>query len=320
MTLKDVPHVSELLEGAPTNWGRWGPDDEIGALNHLGPAEAVRGAAAIRSGKTFTLAVPMADPAGDPVFPGRLPAQRHNVLDHGDFAAGAGPEIPGGQEYADDIMVIYNQGSSHCDALGHVWHSDAIYNGFSADTTVRSLDRASILPIAEHGIVGRGVLIDLARHRGKDVLDKGETFDHADLLAAAQRQGVEIRPRDVLLIRTGFIGSFWKNGADEFYRDFSEPGLRYSRELVEWFQRLEIPNLVTDTLANEVSIDPSSGVSLPLHSALMRNLGVVFTEIIALDALADDCAADGQWDFLYTAAPLKIVGATGAPVNPVVIK
>jgi kynurenine formamidase len=81
---------------------------------------------------------------------------------------------------------------------------------------------------------------------------------------------------------------------------------------------MEIPNLVTDKLANEVTVDPVSGEVLPLHNALMRNLGVAFMEIIALDALAADCAEDGQWTFLYAAGPLKVMNGSGAPVNPVV--
>ncbi|MNR46370.1 hypothetical protein D3C85_1653250 [compost metagenome] len=89
---------------------------------------------------------------------------------------------------------------------------------------------------------------------------------------------------------------------------------------MEWFHQMEIPNLVTDTMANEVAVDPQSGVLIPLHNALMRNLGVAFTEVVILDELARDCAEDGQWQFLYTAAPLKIVGGSGAPVNPIVIK
>jgi len=187
-------------------------------------------------------------------------------------------------------------------------------------STIGSMDKASILPIAERGIVGRAVLIDMARHRGKSVLDKGETFTHLDLLAAAKAQGIEIQKRDILIIRTGWIGSFYEREPEEFYKDFAEPGLTFSRELVEWFHQMEIPNLVTDTMANEVAVDPSSGVLIPLHNALMRNLGVTFTEVALLDELARDCAEDGQWQFLYTAAPLKIVGGTGAPVNPIVIK
>jgi kynurenine formamidase len=124
----------------------------------------------------------------------------------------------------------------------------------------------------------------------------------------------------VLLIRTGWLKYFYAVPNEEFYEGFVEPGLTYSRELVEWFQQKEIPNLVTDTIANEVTYDPESGVALPLHAALLRNLGLSMAEIIWLDDLADACAADGRWDFLYTAAPLKIHEATGAPVNPVVIR
>jgi kynurenine formamidase len=121
-------------------------------------------------------------------------------------------------------------------------------------------------------------------------------------------------------VRTGFIPYWYQTTPEEFYEGFCEPGLTYSRELVEWFQRMEIPNLVTDTIANEVTFDPVSGVALPLHCSLMRNLGVTLTEIAWLDDLAEACAADGRWSFLYTAAPLKLVEGTGAPVNPVVIR
>jgi kynurenine formamidase len=164
------------------------------------------------------------------------------------------------------------------------------------------------------------VLIDVARHRGKDHLDKAETFDHTDLLAAAEAQGVTIEKRDVLVVRTGWIPSWYSTDEAEFYDGFCEPGLTYSRELLEWFQDMEIPNLVTDTIANEVTYEPETGVALPLHCSLMRNLGVTLTEIAWLEDLADACARDGRWSFLYTAAPLKIVEGTGAPVNPVVIR
>ena len=112
---------------------------------------------------------------------------------------------------------------------------------------------------------------------------------------------------------------FHKQG-EEFYENFVEPGLTYSPELVQWFHDMEIPNLVTDTIANEVTNDPMTGVALPLHNALMRNLGVTLTEIADLEDLAADCADDGQYAFLYVAAPLKVAKATGSPVNPVVIK
>ncbi|NUR91844.1 MAG: cyclase family protein [Nonomuraea sp.] len=320
---KPVPSMGELLGAdAPTNWGKWGPDDEVGCLNYLDAAQALRGVREVSSGEVFTLQIQMGypKPPGDPLWPGRKPAKRRNVLDEGYWERGEGPEFPGGLHYADDVAEIFTQGSTQYDALGHVWYDGKLWNGYDAGVTVDAMEKASVLPIAEKGVVGRGVLLDVARHRGKEHLAKGETFDHEDLEEVAKAQGVRIEPRDILLIRTGFIPYWYTTTPEEFYDGFCEPGLTYSRELVEWFQRMEIPNLVTDTIANEVTYEPESGVALPLHCALMRNLGVVLTEMTWLDDLATACAADGRWSFLYTAAPLKLVNGTGAPVNPVVIR
>jgi kynurenine formamidase len=312
--------VTHLLKDCPKNWGKWGPNDEVGSLNYLQNQEVLNGAKAIRQGKVFTLAVKIGDPKGDPVWPGRSQAIRVNTVDKGHYLAGKGIDLKGGGEYADDMIFMYLQGSTQYDALGHVWCDSKLWNGFDAKTTAGVMTKASVLPIAEKGIVGRGILLDIARLRGKKYLDKGESFDHQDLLAAAAKQGVTIEKRDILVIRTGWIGSFYGRDKTEFYKDFCEPGLVFSKELVEWFRTMEIPNLVTDTIANERTFDAKTGIVLPLHNALMRNLGVAFTEICNLDALAEDCAKDGQYTFMYTAAPLKVVGGTGAPANPVVVK
>lgn len=314
------PSVKDLLADSPKNWGRWGPDDEVGSLNHLTPEVVAAAATNVRSGKVFTLQVKMANPEGDPVWPGRSGAVRINVMDEGHYLAGKGPHFAGGAHYADDYMTCFLQGSTQYDALGHVWYEGQIWNGYDAKTTIGGLEKASVLAIAERGVVGRGILLDIARWRNKDVLDVGETFTHEDLMACAAAQGTEIQPRDILLIRTGWIGKFYKVSREEFYGNFVEPGLTHSRELVDWFHTMEIPNLVTDTIANEVTVDPVSGVVLPLHNALMRNLGITLTEIAWLDDLAADCAEDKQYTFLYAAAPLKIVNGTGAPVNPIAIK
>jgi kynurenine formamidase len=313
-------NVADLLKDSPKNWGRWGPDDEVGALNFLGPEQVLAAIGSVRSGKVFTLQVPMGSPQGDPVWPGRRGVERYQIIDEGHWLCGKAPEPPGGQHYADDAISAYLQGSTQYDALGHVWYDGQLYNGYDAKSTIGGLQKASVQAIGEKGIVGRAVLLDIARLRGKVCLDKGETFDHEDLLAAARAQGIEIRKRDIIVIRTGFIESFFTLGADAFYKDFIEPGLSYSAELVRWFHEMEIPNLITDTMANEVTIDPNNGAMLPLHGALMRNLGVTFTELCDLSRLAADCAEDDQWDFLYVAAPLKVVHGTGAPVNPVVVK
>lgn len=312
--------IGELLADAPKNWGKWGPDDEVGALNYLTPGTVVAAATEVRQGKVFTLQVRMGDAGGEPVFAGRTASQRFMVLDKSDYLSGKVPQIPGGQEYADDYISFYLQGSTQYDALGHMWYDDQLWNGYDAMSTVGGLAKASSLPIAERGVVGRGVLLDMARFRGKPHLERGELFDHEDLLACAAEQRVELRLRDILVIRTGWIAHYYEVGPDEFYRDWSEPGMTYSRELVAWFDAMEIPNFVTDTIANEATIEPVSGVGVPLHAALLRNLGISFTEVAWLEELAEDCAEDGQYTFLYTAGPLKVVGSAGTPVNPVVIK
>ena len=314
------PDLKVLLKNSPKNWGKWGPDDEVGSLNYLTPDVVVKAAGSIKSGKVFTLQVKMANPEGDPVWPGRQGATRINVMDAGHYHAGKGPQFAGGAEYADDYMTLFLQGSTQYDALGHVWYDNQIWNGYDSKTTIGGLSKASILPIAEKGVVGRGILLDMARFRGKEVLDVAETFTHEDLQACAKAQGCEIQKRDILIVRTGWIAKFYKVSREEFYGNFVEPGLTHSDALVNWFADMEIPNLVTDTIANEVTVDPVSGVVLPLHNALMRNLGVTLTEIAWLDDLAADCAKDGQYTFLYAAAPLKVVNGTGAPVNPIVIK
>jgi len=318
--MTEAPDLKDLLKDSPTNWGKWGADDEVGSLNYLGPEQVLAAVKLVSSGKIFTLQRLIGDPKGDPVWPGRLPAERTQVLDESDWdEGGKGPAFPGGLHYADDKILAFLQGSTQYDALGHVWYDGKIWNGYDARTTIGGLDKASVSAIAERGVVGRGVLLDMARFLGKDYLGAKETYTHEDLEACAKAQGVTIEKRDILIIRTNHLQLFFEIG-DAFYEDFCECGLVYSPELVEWFKNKEIPNLVTDTIANEVTTDPNTGVALTLHNALMRNLGVAFTEICDLEKLAEDCAADKRYAFFYVAAPLKITQATGSPVNPVVIK
>jgi kynurenine formamidase len=312
--------LDQLLDGLPKNWGRWGEDDEIGCLNYLTPEEVLRGVSHVKDGKVFTLGIPIGSPGGDPVWPGRSGATRLMTQDRSHYTAGKLEPLKGGLEYADDYITAFLQGSSQYDALGHTWFGNQIYNGYDAETTTGGMAKCGVDKLAERGIVGRGVLIDMARHRGKDSLAPAETFGVEDLEAAAVAQGVTIEPHDNLCIRTGWLKVFYDEGADAFYENFVEPGLTFSPELVRWFHEREIVSISTDTIANEVTVEPETGIVLPLHAALMRNLGVLFSEILWFEELAADCAQDGRWAFLYTGAPLKVVGGTGAPVNPIAIK
>ncbi len=313
--------LHDLLADAPKNWGRWGPDDELGALNFLTPAEVLRGVQSVKQGKVITLGMAIGNKGGDPVWPGRTPAQRLMTQDKGHYASGKLAALNGGLEYADDFVVMFLQGSTQYDALGHTWYDDKIWNGYDAMTTAGGMEKDSVYPLAQHGIVGRGIFLDAARHRGVDAMDKGEVLNLPDLLDIAKKQGVTIEKHDILVLRTGFLTRFFTEGSAKFYEGaFVEPGLTYSKELVQWFYEMEIPALCTDTIANETTVDKETGIALPLHAALMRNLGVALNEICDLEDLGASCADDKQYTFLYAGAPLKFKNATGAPVNPVAIK
>lgn len=314
--------LGQLLRDAPTNWGKWGPDDELGCLNYLDAAQVLRGAAEIREGRVLTLGAPIAHPGGDPAFPGlgREAPSRKNSLDYGDFKTGKAKTLPGGLEFSDDVIALGTHASTHVDALGHTWIDGQCWNGYPAEITVGRMQKASVLPIAEHGIVGRGVLLDVARLRGKPHLDRGEPFTLDDLLAAAEQQGLELRPRDVTLVRTGALGHFYAIGPEAYLAaPFLETGLAYTPELVRWYQEMELPMFATDTISNEYTDWERTGYVAPLHASLMRNLGVLFSEILWLDDLAGACEELGRWSFFFCAAPLKVVDGTAALVNPVAI-
>ena len=114
-----------------------------------------------------------------------------------------------------------------------------------------------------------------------------------------------------LLERTDCLQSSHEQG-EAFYWGSDEPGLVSSPELVQWLQELETSNHVTDTIA----IEPSNGVALVLHSALMRNLGVTRTEVADLEQRTADCAEDAQYEVPHVATPLTVAKGSGSPVGP----
>jgi kynurenine formamidase len=312
--------LTELLADAPTNWGKWGPDDQVGGLNYLTPTEVLRAIGSVQTGRAFTLMLELGNPKGDPLWPGRVPYAHFMTQDRGTYESGKTPAIKGGIEYADDVILVACHGSTHVDALGHTWYDGRAWNGFRADGSKGGLESCSVLPLAQKGIVGHAVLLDVARYRGVPYLPMHSHVSLDDLLGAAKRQKVELQQHDILVLRTGILQAFYEKGPEEFYGDFDEPGLTYSRELLDFFHDMEIPVSATDILAGEMLTSATVDAVFPLHAALSRNLGVVFVEGHWLEAWAADCAADGKYDGLYMASPLKIRYGTASPVNPILIK
>ena len=186
------------------------------------------------------------------------------------------------------------------------------------------LGRADISGTAGRGLAGRGVLLDVGRHleagdeNGRLPLGYGITYE--DLMATADAQGTTIQDRDLVLVRTGAVERTRDPEAE--WAPLNEPGLLYSEELVDWIAGMDIPYVGADNLGVEKVVQTIDGQTyvIPLHGALLRNLGVYLNEILDLSELAAACAADGIYEFLFTAAPLNVERGSGAPVNPVVLK
>lgn len=315
--------IEKLQADMPKNWGKWGANDQIGALNYLDDAQALRAVKAVKQGKKFTLQLPMIHGVG-PVFPGRVPAMHYMTQDESMYSTGKLDALAGGVKYSDDAVFMYLQGTTHMDALGHAWYGEKVYGGVSADSTVHGHDHVDIGSLASHGIVGRGVLLDVGKLKGgkSGRLAPSSCVTLEDLKDTAKAQGVTIEKRDILLIRTGSVGRFYTDTPDAEWTATTEPGLCYSKELVKWVDAMEIPVIAADNLAVELVPQKIDGVDyvIPLHGALIRDLGVVLSELYWLDDLAADSAKDGQYTFMFTAAPLKMARGSGSPINPIVIK
>lgn len=304
-----------------TNWNRWGPDDEIGTLNFLSNDQVLSAVRSVKKGRVFPLGLTVRG-EGEPVSPRRKPPLIHLMTqDEGSYKSGRMKPYPGGLKFADDMVVMYLQGTTHIDAIGHAWHGNTIYNNYSADTTTGGLSKASIAPIARKGIVARGVLLDMAQFKGVDHLSKGEPVTLEDIRGAAKKQGVEVRKHDVLLLRTGYINVFYNEGEKAYFQDFNEPGIAFENDLAEWFRETEISAYGTDTIAGEQKHSSTvPGVDNPLHIVLLKFLGLPIQELLWLEDLARDCKEDGQYDFLYVCSPLRIAEGTASPINPLAIK
>ncbi|MCW2634393.1 MAG: cyclase family protein [Blastococcus sp.] len=311
------PTAAEPLEDFRTigrrvsNWGRWGDDDERGTLNLIGPAQLIDAAGLVRTGKMFALGIPFDDQGpqdgGIRGNPARLMKE-----------TGAHPQgFPGAFRYADDYVFMALQSASQWDALAHVHYDGALYNGFpSSSVDFRGAGRCAVTNLSP-GVAGRGVLLDVARWRGVDWLDVGTRIGPEDLDEVARAQGVEVRAGDILLVRTGWRRRFLSDLDRRAFRA-GEPGL--SVRCAEWLRRHDVAAVGSDNFAVEVLPGEYPDEYLPLHMIAIRDMGMPLAEILDLESLAEDCADDGVFEFLFTGPPLSFTGGVGSPVNPLALK
>ena len=186
----------------PNAWGRWGPDDEAGALNLIGSAQVKRAAGLVRTGEVLRLAQPLSHKT--PVPRHRSGMQHFMGRDGGDYAAGA--KRPGGFQFAEDTVVMPLHIGTHIDALCHAWCEEKMFNGYR-ETTMRSTSGATRLGVEKMPpAVTRGLLIDMVRLRGR-TMHVGEVISRQDIETCLSNIGLKVEPGDAVLLHTGWLAS-----------------------------------------------------------------------------------------------------------------
>ena len=291
------------------NWGRFGSDDERGTLNLLTPEVVLEATRVCRTGKVYNLGLPV-QRHGVPVYEHRGAPQRLTLTgqtDRDQFTPyGADPGVGA----TEDVLIIPTHNGTHMDALCHVFRDGQMYNGHSADelTTMNGAPRCGIEKTG--GFAARAVLLDIPRHQGVDWLPPGYPISADELEACRAAQGVELRPGDVLLVRTGWLELRPTLKPGEI-GVVGEPGLAAST--AAFVRDHDLAAVGADNGAIECI--PFDGPFLVLHMELLLRLGVTLLEHLQLGEMA----ADGCHEALLVVAPLLITGGSGSPVNPIAI-
>lgn len=303
-----------------SNWGRWGTDDEVGALNLVGPEQVMRAAGLVKKGKPISLTLPY-DQAGPQPGGFRNNPQLLLTATGTDHVGGAQDPLPGGFGpsrgfgFSDDVLVMPTQSGTQWDSLSHIFWEGQMFNGRPADQVSSRGAAANGIENYTGRIVMPGILIDVPAHRGIDTLEPGDAIDAAEIDAFLADHDLTVQPGDALLVRTGFMAARRGNWRD--YAGGAAPGL--SLHLAPWLHSHDIAAVATDTWGVEVRPNQIDYFQ-PLHIVSLVHGGIAFGEMFDLDALAADCAQDGVYTFMFVASPLPITGASGAPVSALAIK
>lgn len=296
-------------------WGKWGPDDQLGAGNYVTPERVAEAAKLIRHGRTFSLALPL-DVHGPQFGPNTRVNPQHvmlitphdQILDDG-----------GRQGFSDDAVYMPTQCSTQWDALCHFFYEGRAYNNRDRNSvgTATGAVFNSITNLKDRA-VGRGVLLDIPRFLGREWLEPGESIQGDDLERCAEAQGVEVREGDFVLVRTGQMKQRREAGEWGDFAGGPAPGFGVSA--ADFLCPRNVVAAITDTWGIESLPYECADILAPLHIILLVNAGIYIGEMWDLEALAQDCADDGVYEFFLSAPPLCITGSVGSPLNPIAIK
>jgi kynurenine formamidase len=289
------------------SWGRWGADDELGALNLLTADRVAAAAGLVRSGVVVSLSLPMSTGISpDCPNPAEFHMTQRNDADVGLGAIG----------FAKDFIGVdyHSDGHTHIDALCHVAYEGRLYNGVPAESVTDAGAADEAIAVVKDGLVGRGVLVDVPRLRGVRWMEPGEHVFGEDIEAAARTQGVEIGEGDILFVRTGHSRRLAELGPWDTAS--SKAGLHPTA-----MPLLAERGVVALGCDGNSDTAPSSteGVAFPIHVLALNAMGVLLLDYLQFEDLGSACEQAGRWEFLCVTAPLRISGGTGSPVNPLAI-
>lgn len=293
-----------------SNWGRWGPDDQRGTLNLLTADHRRRGLRAAEEGLAVSCALPIDTLASAENL---NPAQWH-LLTGGDVAPRTGYGV------ARDFIALAPHGPAHThlDALCHVFHDGRMYNGLDAGLVATTGATANGIGAAEHGIVARGVFLDIAALRTVDYLEASEPVRRAELIAAEERAGCQVEAGDAVLVRVGRHArrEIEGPGSERVDGRLSLAGLH--PECLTWLRERDIVLLGSDA-AHDPLPSPFPTLRSPIHIGALVYLGLHLLDNAWLEDLRAACATRSRWTFLLSVAPLRMAYATGSPVNPIAV-
>lgn len=318
LTMADIHAAAERLK----NWGRWGEDDEIGTLNHISPDDIVAAARLVSKGKVMSLALPYDSHGPQGAKSGNYPPLGrfnpiHLMLRTGTDAY-SGKLDGRGIRTTDDIIIMPLQCGTQWDGLSHVLYGNNMWNGYDCrNVSSFGAEKCGIEKVRDK-MVGRGVLLDVARMQGKSSLEDGFAITPEILDACEKFARLDVRKGDFLLVRTGHIEAKLASQSWDGYAGGDAPGLSF--ETLDWLQKKQVAAIATDTWSVEVRPNNSDEVVSPFHWISIPIMGLTLGEIFNLAELGRDCSEDGRYEFLFVAPVLPISGAVASPTNPLAIK
>jgi len=284
-----------------SNWGRWGAEDERGALNLITPQKRLQAAELVIEGNSVSCALPL-----NTVGSGENPRPVVHLMVGAGDVAGAG----GSADYF--AIAPHGMAHTHLDALCHIFYKGQMYNGRPASMVTSAGALANSIEAGKDGVVSRGVLLDIPAATGKEWLEPGEAIYVEDLEAAEKAMHVRVEEGDILLVRTGRHLRREKAGPAQGMAGIHVTAL-------PWLRARGVAVLGCDGVSDVMPSGMAGGAGLPVHNLIIPAMGVHLIDNMALDELAAACDRLDRYEFMLTLAPLKLMKGTASPVNPIAL-